>query len=560
MKLYPLVAERLPQYEQLLAGIEAQNTPVLAIGLSDIHKAHLLYALSQQLVSPLLVVCDEETAARRMCDDVNAMHGGASPCAFLYPAREFNFRGAATASREYEQLRIGVLSTLLNGGCRLCFTSAEALAQHTIPPAELRRRTFTIEESGSYPLETLVNRLLQAGYARRPQVDGLAQFAVHGGILDLYPPDAPAPVRIEFWGDDIDSISRFELDTQRRTDPLERVLVTPASECLFDSPDVLAQKIRDFLPTVHHKAARAHLEHDLERLSSDLELTSIDKYLPLAYEHSATLLDYFDPENTVLAVSELSSALERARSASWQYAEDLKALFEEGELCKGLDSYQEEFPVMQGKFERFPLLYLDTFARTSGGIRAKTLVTFHPLQTSTFGGDLKLLKEDLTPLLENGDCVVVLAGNEKSAANLAHDLSKTGVPAESVRDLKQLTLRHVYVMPGTLSAGFEYPEAHFALIATGRRPYAPSPPQAGESHPLPGRSGGGGSGGTRFPRHRDFRRHPQNRGAGCGEGLHQNPLRRGRYPLCAGHPIGPGFQICGPQGRTENQAQQAQFR
>lgn len=95
MKLYPMVADRLPQYEQLVAGIEQQKTPVLAVGLSDIHKAHLLYALSEQLLSPLLIICDEETAARRMCDDVNAMHGKETPAALLYPAREYNFRGTA---------------------------------------------------------------------------------------------------------------------------------------------------------------------------------------------------------------------------------------------------------------------------------------------------------------------------------------------------------------------------------------------------------------------------------------------------------------------------------
>jgi transcription-repair coupling factor (superfamily II helicase) len=473
MKLYPMVADRLPQYEQLVAGIEQQKTPVLAVGLSDIHKAHLLYALSEQLLSPLLIICDEETAARRMCDDVNAMHGKETPAALLYPAREYNFRGTASASREYEQQRIGVLSKLLRQECKLCFASAEALCQHTIPPAQLQKRTFSIEENQSYSLEELTAKLLQAGYARRPQVDGIAQFAIHGGILDVYPPDAPAPVRIEFWGDDIDSISRFELDSQRRTDAIDGVLITPACECLFDSPEDLAARIREFVKRLKDKTAKEHLAHDLERLDAELELSSLDKYLPLAYEHPATLLDYFDPENTVLAVSEFSSAIERMRSASWQYAEDLKALFEEGELCKGLDSYQEEFSAMQAKWDAYPVVYLDTFARTSGGVHAKTLVTFHPLQTSTFSGDLKLLREDLAPLLENGDCVVVLAGNEKSAANLAHDLSKTGIPAESVRDLKQLTLRHVYVMPGTLSAGFEYPEAHFALIATSRAASAP---------------------------------------------------------------------------------------
>ena len=79
------------------------------------------------------------------------------------------------------------------------------------------------------PLEELTARLIQSGYVRRPQVDGISQFSIRGGILDLYPPKEPSPVRIEFWGDEIDTMNYFELDSQRRTDPVSRVDISPAN-------------------------------------------------------------------------------------------------------------------------------------------------------------------------------------------------------------------------------------------------------------------------------------------------------------------------------------------
>ena len=144
MKLYQNVARQLPQFSGLCEALQSGKTPVLLVGLSEIHKSHFIYSAARELGRPVLVVTEDEAVARRMCDDVNAMDGGSTPAAYLYPARDFTFRQVESASREYEQLRIGVLSRLLAGECPVCFASVEALLQRTLPPEELKSRTFTI--------------------------------------------------------------------------------------------------------------------------------------------------------------------------------------------------------------------------------------------------------------------------------------------------------------------------------------------------------------------------------------------------------------------------------
>lgn len=199
MKLYQKAAQHLPQFVQMTQQIGIHNTPVLMVGLSDVHKAHFIYAAAKELGHPILVVTEEEAAARRMCDDINIMEGKGETFAFLFPERDFTFRQVETVSREYEQIRLGILSRIRKGECPVCLCSINALLQHTIPPKELSSRTFTISSEGNYAMDDLVSRLLRAGYVRRPQVEGIAQFSVRGGILDIYPPSSSFPVRIEFW-------------------------------------------------------------------------------------------------------------------------------------------------------------------------------------------------------------------------------------------------------------------------------------------------------------------------------------------------------------------------
>ena len=470
MKLFTAVAHSLESYGRMIDNIKNGRTPFLCVGLSAIHKANFIYAAQQDLNTPLLVLTQDDLAAARLATDLNAM-AGSEEFALVFPSRDYSYRQMESVSGEYEQQRLGVLSRILQGEAPVIVASAQAASSRTVSPEALKQATFTISldpdknEAGS--MEQLVSRLIAAGYVRRPQVDGVSQFAVRGGILDLFPPGETNPVRIEYWGDDIDTITYFELDSQRRTDSLDTLSVSPAGEVLFAEGELI-EKIKLLLDSLGHRkqtaAARETIEKDLEKLETGMELDSLDKYFPLTGKFTS-LLDYFN--HAPVFLSEYIDLKETLRAQWAQYQEDLKILFEEGQLAKGLDSFYLSPEMLEGKLQDRQEIYLETFAHGGFG-ELKDVINLSPLQNSGWNGDLKLLKSDLDPLMEQGYCCCVFAGTDKAAQNLAADLSRLGLPASYEKDLKAIRYRKVIVLAGTLSTGFEYPEIRFSLTTTAR--------------------------------------------------------------------------------------------
>ncbi len=465
MKLYPNIAQRIPQYQEMQDALNLDLTPAMVVGLSVVHKAHFIEGVMAEAEDGqiIAVITEDEQNASRLCEDINSMAG--TEAALLYPAREFTFRQLDVSSKEYEYFRLGVLARLTQKSCKAVVMSIEAALQLTLPPEMLIQNSITLKNGGSASLAALTKALIAAGYTRRPQIDGIAQFSVRGGILDVYPPSEPAPVRIEFWGDEIDSMSYFDLESQRRTDPVDTLQLTPAAEVLFPSQEALREKLSALLNQKNAQNAHDTIRRDIERLDGGGELTT-DKYIRLAYDRPATVLDYLG--NAVVFVSEFAAVKENARAYLKQHEEDLKILFEEGELCKGLDHFCAEPGSLQSGWEKHPTVYLDTFARTNPELHLKKLISVNALQTSGWSGELKLLTEDLRALLAQGYSCTVLAGTDKAAATLATDLRREGLPADPVKDLSQFTYKKVYVLEGNLSSGFEYPEIKFALMTSSK--------------------------------------------------------------------------------------------
>ena len=237
------------EYESIKNCINVGRLPMGVIGLTPVHKAHYISSLCQDTKKKSLIICPDEGTAVKMCEDLNVMSDGA----YVYPARDYNFRPAESQSREFEQRRLGVLSKMLTGDYNYILCSVEAAVQFTLPDYELSQRTLNIQNGEDYPQNKIIRTLMCAGYVRSDTVDGIGQFSVRGGILDVFPPSYNQPVRIEFWGDTVDSISLFDAQNQRRTQTLDSVSITPACEILFDSPEVMKAKLEEFITTVKGK-------------------------------------------------------------------------------------------------------------------------------------------------------------------------------------------------------------------------------------------------------------------------------------------------------------------
>lgn len=472
MKLFERIASGMPQYERMLADIRSGQCPALLVGASEIHKAHLIYAACRELdCGTALVITPDEAAASALAQNINAMHspnrGETDGIAFVYPERDFTLRSGEVPSREYEQIRLGVLARIQEGKCRIVCASVDAVLQHTLPPTELSERRFVIDAAGSYSIEELTRRLVQNGYESCTQVEGVAQFSVRGGILDVFPPNLSAPVRIELWGDEIDTMAHFDLISQRRTERLDRIDITPANEVLLRDAAGFCNRLSALIKKTRSEKSKELFSADLDKLQSGVWPGSLDKYYTLVYETPATLFDYLEPDAPVF-FSEYQNSKERAKNFSWQEQEDIKQLLEDGEITKPLVGWTETLPFALERCGWHPTVYLDTFARVNQDVAFRDMITLTPIQTSPFSGDIKLLKEDVRPLLEQGYAVYLLAGTQKAAAALVHDLKAAGLPAENVKDTDKIACRMITVLANSLTAGFEYPEQKISVITTGR--------------------------------------------------------------------------------------------
>ena len=470
MSAFAEVLKTLPEYKTLEKAVKSKNLPVGVLGVSGIHKAHIINSLCGNLDRRALVIMPDEAAATKLCEDLRVFGKNS----FLYPARDFSFTSAENRSHEYEQRRINALTNILNGTADIVVCSAEAAVQRTIPPEDLKKHSLTIRRGEDIKLGDITSVLLSAGYTRADMVEGVGQFSVRGGILDLFSPDDQNPVRIEFWGDTVDTMAHFDIMSQRRTDNVDKLTLMPSTEIVFSGGDDLMKKITAFYDTVKGKGAkkaREMLQKDIDRLKNGVSLSSADKYLPLAYEENATILSYAD--SLLLIVCESAGVKEKANTAIKLQNEDIKYLLEDGELCRGLDEFTMTFPELTREYEKKDTVFLDDFARGSFDVPVRDLVTFTASTLPVWNGKLDILLDDLSPLVQKDSTVVVMGGTEKAAKNLAEDLENENVPALYFPlEPAEFPRGRVSVLPGALSGGFGYPHEKFYAFTYGRNAVA----------------------------------------------------------------------------------------
>ena len=460
MELLSTLLRGLPEYPRLLeAARDGKSAAVY--GVSPLHRAHLTASLLADLPDrPVCVVLRDEQAAKTFASDLAALSGIE---AALLPCRDLVFHNMEGVSHEYEQQRLTALWQMGSGKNRVLCAPADALMLRTLPPEALDRAVLTIEADGSYDVNALVEQFLLAGYTRTSQVEGPGQFALRGGILDLFPAGDTAPIRVEFWGDDVDSLGRFDPMTQRRTENVPSVTVLPVREAL---PTLAEGGIDGLCAALRKLAGRKSTGEALEKtLLSDADslqelryLTAADRYLPQIYPEMACALDYL-PENTLFLLCDTPAVSESAQGFAHRQAEDLSHLLEEGLLPPtktgyGLDDRQFRARLTQ------PIL-LDSFLAGTA-FSPEVLISLTAKQLSATVGGLDLLLRDVNDYLQLGYTVLLLTAGRSRVLNLQQLLREQDIP--TVTELSQAGPKKVCILPHSLSAGAEYPALKTVML------------------------------------------------------------------------------------------------
>ncbi|MBR0142531.1 MAG: transcription-repair coupling factor [Ruminococcus sp.] len=464
MKIFKELFKELSGYQNISQALDKNISPVSVTGLSHIHRSQLIYALSGEKTN--LVITGSEAEAKKLCDDINMMSG--ENTAVLFPSKELVLTSVDSSSGEYEHMRISALENAAEKKCSVLCASIEAVMQPVIPPDVLKKSCILISQGQEINIQNLCSILSLSGYQRCEKVEGASQFSVRGDIFDIFPVNCNNPVRLELWGDEIETVCGFDTDTQRRFDEkLESIRISPASEIICDTNE-LADKIESLSKKVRGKRmnlVREKLESDIKRLRSGEILSHLMKYYPLAYENISTVFDYID--GTVI-FSDYSDILNTSSGIMSQYNEDIKILMEEGHLCKGLDGYCLELPKIRLIAEKYNCLYLSNFVQGGERIDFRRIVSFEAMQTASWSGEMKQLVEDINEYKRRNYRIILCAGSLKTLPIIQQDLQENNISCDIANDNISPQNGRVYLMSGSFSGGFEYPENKTVLITQGR--------------------------------------------------------------------------------------------
>ena len=463
----------IPEYRSLLAAIDNGACPAAFSGLSAVHRAHFAAGIRQELNRPVVVVCADEGEAERMARDLAALSGEAVR---TLSAREFTFHNAAVVSRQYEHRRLSTLRALAAGECPLLVCTVESILQRTIPKTLLTQAAQVLRMGERHDLGELAGTLAAAGYTRCEQVEGVGQFALRGGILDFFSPAHPKPVRVEFFGDEIDAMGLFDPDTQRRIENLGAAEILPAAEVLPQFTPGGYGGLLEGLDRLISQAKRRKgnetlvqtLEEDRERLAASTAFPAMDRYIALIYPVMATAADYF-PEDAVVVLSESPRVAERGKSYLWQLGEDAKALMERGELAGELADFARTFEELTEVLADWPVCYLDAFTSSRYPQRPRTLLNLLTKQLPSYGASLETAVSDLAHYVSDGFRTVVLVSSEQRALNLQALLREQKMTTAVDFQLHELPgYGKAVIAVGGLTAGMEYPVGRFAVLTEGQ--------------------------------------------------------------------------------------------
>ena len=215
----------LAEYIDMKQALDKGKGPIQASGVTDSQKVHVMHELSSGRAWKLVITYDD-TRARELYEDFTYFEKNS----WLYPARDLLFYSSDIHGNLLTRERLQVFRHLLEDEGGVVVTTVDGLMDHQLPLSMLHEACLSIEAGMPLDIEEIKIRLAAMGYERMGPVDGMGQFSVRGGIIDIFPLTEELPVRIELWGDEVDSIRSFDAESQRSIQQMESVIIYPAAE------------------------------------------------------------------------------------------------------------------------------------------------------------------------------------------------------------------------------------------------------------------------------------------------------------------------------------------
>ncbi len=444
---------RLPAYRGLLERMGDTPLPPQAL----FHAARPLIAagLAQDRPGPLLFVTATEEQAQQALEVLQhflpSQEDGGPPLLLFPQPDALPYERIPWTDRTRQQ-RLTALAALTDPEAQpVILASLPALLQKTLPPRELRLALRPLRVGSFLRLESAAQRWVQMGYEPTEVVEEPGTFARRGGIVDIWPPNLPHPVRVELFGDDVESLRIFDPATQRTIRPVEEVALGPGSEALGKYGPQALERLGD--PLASHRlllAIQEEMRRELERLAQGHSFRGVEWYLPYFYPQPASLLDYL-PAQTTLLLDDGGEILTSLHEVTAQAGQLRQELAEAGELPDGFaSSFFKPEELLERLAARTPLIL--GFGDLEGrGHSANTPLARSFAPAPRYAGKIKQVRQELQRHLRAGQRALLVS---HQAQRLQEELAQGGLFAQLQDALPEPPGPGLTLLQGVLPEGF----------------------------------------------------------------------------------------------------------
>ena len=448
------------KFADLLKQIEEKISPIAISGLTDVGMIQIGGALHTFGKKPICIVTYNEIQAKKIYEDLKYFTDNV----VLFPKKEIVTYDYIAESKDLPYQRIEALNQIKTKKNLMVVTTVEACMQKLPSQKSLYENELEFQVGKSYHLEEIKKKLVKLGYARYELIEGRGQFSIRGGIVDIATNDTTG-VRIEFWGDEVDSIRNFNMISQRSIHTLEKVTVFPAHEYILENKvEDIVQKIKEI--PINTDKQREIIEEDIEQIKAGNYLSKIDKYFDCFYEKQETILDYLS-KGYCIFLEEIGKIKQRATNISTDKDNLIKALVEKEKIVPDAITNLLTYEELQEQLETRALVYIEK--QDIENKQATEKYKFSYREVNYYKSEIENLIEDLQKAVNEKKKIYMLVSTKEKAKKLQTLLNDKEILSKIEEKLNQTIIVKsaeaiVTITVGKLSAGFENYESNQLVI------------------------------------------------------------------------------------------------
>lgn len=476
MKTFYAPLSELAGIEQLKKDFEVTGQSVMISGCIDTQKIHLVHAAVNDYRFRLIITGDE-AKAREMQEDSRFF----DKSSIYYPAKDFIFYSADVHGNQLAGERLRCIQKIIaaqdNKTNITVITTIDGCVDMLMPLQRYRDNIIHFKNSDIIDTEKLISKLVGIGYTRVPMIDGQGQFAVRGGIIDIFSYTDETPVRIELWDDEIDSIRFFDVESQRSVEKIQTYDVFPATEWILSEDEIDAgfEKVKDevekqLVTLGNDKKKKTQQEMDacnrLRHAYADFERTrDYSKFILSFTDEIEGFTDYFPKDETVFVLDEPDRIMERMELISYEYEESMKNRLEGGYVVASQTKLMRPIAEVYKNMQSSRLMLLSSLDYKPKMLKPADYLRIDARSISSYNNSFEYLADDINKYKRTGYRVVLVCNSRTRAARIVADLEELGTQSYFSEDYdKEIMPGTVMVTYGNIHRGFEYPLIGFVII------------------------------------------------------------------------------------------------